>query len=132
VSQAPLAEPFAEPPAKWLAFFSLFTSTGTLVCCALPALLVALGAGATLSTLVAIVPGLVLLSEYKEAVFVVSGAMLAGSGWLQWRGRLAPCPVDLAQRQACLSTRRVSTGVYCVSSVVYAVGGWFAFVQPAL
>ena len=33
-----------------MAFLSLFTSTGTLVCCALPALLVALGAGAALGS----------------------------------------------------------------------------------
>lgn len=132
MSQAPLAEPFAEPPAKWPAFLSLFTSTGTLVCCALPALLVAFGAGAALSTLVAIVPGLVLLSEYKEAVFVVAGVILTASGWLQWRGRFAPCPVDPAQRQACLSARKTSARVYLVSVAVYAIGGWFAFVQPVL
>jgi len=57
--------PLAEPPGKWLAFLSLFTSTGTLLCCALPALLVALGSGAALSSLVAVVPGLVWVSEYK-------------------------------------------------------------------
>ena len=119
-----------EPSARWLTFFSLFTSTGTLLCCALPALLVALGAGAALSTLVAAVPGLVWVSEYKEAVFGTAGVMLALSGWLQWRARFAPCPIDAAQREACLSTRKTSQRVYLASVAVYAVGGWFAFVQP--
>ena len=124
--------PLAEPPGKWLVFFSLFTSTGTLLCCALPSLLVALGAGAALSTLVAVVPGLVWVSEYKEVVFGVAGVMLAISGGLQWQGRFAPCPVDPAQRDACLRTRQTSQRVYRVSLAIYAVGGWFAFVQPLL
>ena len=115
-----------------MAFLSLFTSTGTLLCCALPALLVALGAGAALSTLVSVVPGLVWVSEYKEAVFVLAGVMLAVSGWLQWRARFAPCPVALAMRDACLRTRRTSAWVFSASVVVYVVGGWFAFVQPLL
>jgi hypothetical protein len=121
-----------EPPAKWLTFLSLFTSTGTLLCCALPALLVALGAGAALSTLVAAVPGLVWVSEYKEAVFGFAGMMLALSGWLQWQSRFAPCPVDPALRDACLHSRKTSERVYLASLVIYAVGGWFAFVQPLL
>ncbi len=115
-----------------MTFLSLFTSTGTLICCALPALLVALGAGAALSTLVSIVPGLVWVSEYKEAVFVFAGIMLTVSGWLQWRNRFAPCPVDAAQRNACLRTRRSSAMVYGVSLVVFMVGGFFAFVLPLL
>lgn len=121
-----------EPQSRWMAFLSLFTSTGTLVCCALPALLVALGAGAALSTLVSVVPGLVWVSEYKEAVFLGAGVMLAVSGWLQWRARFAPCPINPAQRDACVRTRQSSRRVYQLSVAVYAVGSWFAFIQPLL
>ena len=124
--------PFQAAPGRRMAFLSLFTSTGTLICCALPALLVALGAGAALSTLVSVVPGLVWVSEYKEQVFVAAGVMLALSGWLQWQGRFAPCPVDPALRDACLRTRKTSARVFSASVVVYVVGGWFAFVQPLL
>ena len=125
-------ESATEMPGRWLAFLSLFTSTGTLICCALPALLVALGAGAALSTLISKVPGLVWISEYKEAVFVFAGIMLTVSGWLQWRSRFAPCPVDAAQRNACLRTRRSSALVYGASVVVFMVGGFFAFILPLL
>lgn len=121
-----------EPPGKWLPFLSLFTSTGTLICCALPALLVALGAGAALSTLVTAIPGLVWISEYKEAVFVAAGVMLAISGWLQWQSRFAPCPLDPALRNACLRTRKTSARVYLASMLIYAVGGFFAFILPLL
>lgn len=124
--------PLEAAPGRWMVFFSLFTSTGTLICCALPALLVALGAGAALSTLVSVVPGLVWVSEYKEPVFGAAGVMLAVSGWLQWQGRFAPCPVDPSQRDACLRIRKTSQHMFAASVVIYAVGGWFAFVQPLL
>jgi hypothetical protein len=114
------------------AWLSLFTSTGTLVCCALPALMVSLGAGAALAGLVSAVPALILLSEYKEWVFGVGAVMLALGGVAQWRGRFAPCPIDRAQRDACLKTRRVSAWVYGVSVALFATGVFFAFVLPCL
>ncbi|WP_298924136.1 hypothetical protein [uncultured Ramlibacter sp.] len=116
----------------WASVATLFASSGTLVCCALPALLVALGAGAALSSLVAAVPQLVWLSEHKEALFIAAGLMLAASGALQWANRGAPCPVDPRLRDACLRTRKLSLRLYWLSLGVYAVGGWFAFVQPLL
>ena len=116
----------------WTSVLSLFASSSTLVCCALPALLVALGAGAALSSLVSVFPQLVWLSEHKEALFVFAGLALAASGGLQWRNRHAPCPVDPALRQACLRTRRMSLRVYGLSVAVYCIGGWFAFTQPWL
>lgn len=116
----------------WTSLLSLFASSSTLVCCALPALLVALGAGAALSSLVSVFPQVVWLSEHKEELFVVAGLAMAASGALQWRNRNAPCPTDPALRRACLRTRRASLLVYGFSVLVYAVGGWFAFVQPWL
>lgn len=116
----------------WASVLSLFASSGTLVCCALPALLVALGAGAVLSSLVGAFPRIVWLSENKVPLFAFAGFMLAASGALQWVNRNAPCPVDPRLRDACLRTRRTSLRVYLFSLAVYAVGGWFAFVQPLL
>lgn len=116
----------------WASLATLFASSGTLVCCALPALLVALGAGAALSSLVSAIPQLVWMSEHKEALFLVAGVMLAAGGLLQWTNRRAPCPVDPASRSACLKTRRISRRVYWGSIAVYVVGGWFAFIQPLL
>jgi hypothetical protein len=118
--------------SAWSSWVALFASSGTLICCALPALLVAIGAGAVLSSLVATVPGLVWISEYKEAVFGFAGLMLAVSGVLQWRNRFAPCPTDPALRNACVRTRKTSARIYLFSLLVYLLGGWFAFVQPLL
>jgi sorbitol-specific phosphotransferase system component IIBC len=111
---------------------SLFASSSTLICCALPALLVALGAGAALSGLVGAFPQIVWLSEHKVGLFTFAGLMLAASGCLQWFNRNAPCPIDPALRDACLRTRKVSVRVYWVSVGIYLVGGFFAFVLPWL
>ena len=116
----------------WSSVASLFASSSTLLCCALPALLVALGAGAALSGLVSAFPQLVWLSEHKAGLFVFAGIMLSFSGLLQWNARSAPCPVDPALRNACLRTRKTSFWVYLASVALYAVGGWFAFIAPLL
>jgi hypothetical protein len=116
----------------WSSLASLFASSSTLVCCAIPALLVALGAGAALSSLVSIFPQVVWLSEHKEQLFGFAGLMMIGSGALQWRNRSAPCPTDPALRNACLKTRKTASTLYAVSVVLYLIGGWFAFVLPWL
>ncbi len=113
-----------------LTWFSIFTSASTLLCCALPALLVALGAGAALATVVGAVPQIVWVSEHKTLVFVGAGVMLAVAGYLQYRARFLPCPVDLALAAACSRQRRVSNVIYLVSLGIYALGGLFAFVVP--
>ena len=116
----------------WTSVASLFATSSTLVCCAIPALLVALGAGAALSSLISVFPQVVWLSEHKDVVFAMAGLMMAGSGVLQWRNRHAPCATDPALRDTCLRTRTVSFVVYLVSVAFYSIGVWFAFVQPWL
>jgi len=75
------------PPSTLPAFLSLFTSTGTLICCALPALLVSLGAGAVMAGLIEAVPQLVWLGKHKALVFAIAGVLLAVSGAWQWHAR---------------------------------------------
>lgn len=123
----------AEPANNLFAsMLSLFASSGTLVCCAIPALLVAIGAGASLSSLISFFPNIVWLSENKYAVFIFAGLMLSLSGYLQWRARNAPCPLDSKLRENCLRTRQFSLRIYLFSVVIFLFGGWFAFVQPWL
>ena len=111
---------------------SLFTSGSTLICCALPALLVALGAGAALSSLVSAVPQLVWFSEHKEAVFGFAAAMLAISGVMQWQARKLPCPVDPKLANVCMRTRHTSLVIYLLSLMLFLIGGFFAFLAPIL
>lgn len=115
--------------SSWL---SIFTSAGTLVCCALPAALVAIGAGAALASAVGVFPQLFWLSGNKVPLFVTAAVMLAIAGLFQWRARFAPCPADSALAAACTRQRRLSARIYIVSVAIFAVGGFFAFIAPRL
>lgn len=117
---------------KHLSYLSLFTSGGTLICCALPALLVGLGAGAVMVSLVSSVPQIVWFSEHKLGVFIFAGVMLSISGFLQWKARSLPCPSDKALAELCNKTRVNSLRVYYFSVTVFLIGGFMAFIAPWL
>ena len=114
------------------AFLSLFTSAGTLICCALPALLVSLGMGAVLAGLTTSFPQIVWLSQHKIAVFGTAALMLALAGLSLWRARLLPCPADPAAARACQRLRVASFWIYGFSLAAFATGFFFAFIAPYL
>src|SRR5688572_23347801 len=87
---------------------ALLASAATLVCCVLPAVLVALGAGAVLVGLVSAVPQLIWLSEHKGIVFTIAGVLLLLSGALLWNARRLPCPVDPDAARSCMRLRLIS------------------------
>jgi hypothetical protein len=111
-----------------VSFLSLFTSGSTLICCALPALLVSIGAGAAMAGLVGTFPQIVWISEHKTPLFSFAGVMLVSAGAMQWRARSLPCPADPALALACNRARRVSFYIYVVSVVIFLIGFFFAFV----
>jgi len=116
--------------SKRLNLLSLFTSGSTLICCALPATLVAIGSVATLTSLISHFPQLIWISEHKPLVFGLAGAMLLLAGWMQWRARFLPCPADAKLAALCMQTRRQSLWIYWVSVVIFLIGSFFAFVAP--
>ncbi len=113
-------------------FLTLFTSMSTLICCALPALLVSLGLGAVMAGLASNVPGLIWMSENKTTVFLVAGVMLVANGIWLWRSRNAPCPIEPKLRDVCISGRRINKIVYFVSISVFVIGAFFAYFAPKL
>ena len=113
-----------------LSAVTLLSSAGTLVCCVLPAILVALGAGAALAGLVTAVPQLVWLSEHKLLVFGTAFGLIAASGAATWYSRTLPCPTDPVAAQACQRLRRISVTLYAIALVSFALGLMFAFILP--
>jgi hypothetical protein len=113
-------------------FFALFGATSTLLCCALPTLFVALGMGATVAGVVSAVPQIVWLSERKGFLFIGCGVMLALSGWLQWRARNEPCPIDPELAKACKTGRAWSLRIYVISTLLFFVGLLFAYIAPLI
>lgn len=109
----------------------LFTSMGTLLCCALPILLVTLGMGAVVASTVTALPWLVPLTANKIWVFVGSGVLLAFSGWLMYRSGRA-CPTDPEMARLCERTQVWNRRVYWVSVAIWCVGIFFAYLYLPL
>lgn len=111
---------------------ALFGSFSTLFCCALPALLVSIGAGAAVIGLVSSFPQLVWLSEHKVGLFVFAGIMLMLSGAMRYLMRNVPCPADPVKAKACTRMRRWSFRIFLFSLAMYCVGFYFAFIAAQL
>jgi hypothetical protein len=114
--------------SSFVSTIALFTSFSTLFCCALPALLVSIGAGAAVIGLVSAFPQLIWLSEHKVGLFIFAGIMLTLSGVMRYITRNAPCPADPAKAKSCARMRRISFGVFLFSLTIYCIGAYFAFV----
>lgn len=99
----------------------LFASSGTLVCCALPIVLVALGLGAVSASLFASLPFLATLALNKTWLFGATGLLLALSGWALYRpGRT--CPNEPALAAQCETAHRWNSRLYWVSVAIWGIG----------
>lgn len=119
-----------------LGLLSLFTSFGMLVCCALPSVLVLVGFGTAVASVLSAAPWLVAWSHWKDWVFAVAGAVIALNFAYVYRlgPRLRggqPCPGDGAA--ACETADRGCRVLLLVSAVTYLVGFLAAYlVGPIL
>src|SRR6202451_758768 len=82
--------------AALLNYFSLFSSFSTLLCCALPSVLVLLGMGTTVASLLSAAPWLGNLSRHKIWTFSIAGTLIALSFLMTYL--IAP---RLRQGEAC-------------------------------
>lgn len=107
-------------------YLALFTSTGTLLCCALPSALAALAGGSAVASLVSTVPWLVPLSQNKEWIFLGAGVMILLSGLLIYRpkGKVA---CTIAGGKGCAVAGRFTKTTFWLSVVIYAIGAFFAY-----
>ncbi len=116
--------------SKTVHALTLITSFSTLFCCALPALFVAIGAGATLAGIVSTVPQLIWLSKHKIFLFGFSGLMLLFSAIMRYISRNTPCPINKDLASVCMKTRKISLWIYIGSVIIYVTGFFFAFIAP--
>ncbi len=99
---------------------ALFTTLGTLLCCALPILLVTLGFGSVVAAVSLQLPFLVTLSEHKPWIFGLSGALLTLAGGLLWRP--ARCPADARLAAQCRRSRRWGRRLFWLAVSLWLVG----------
>src|SRR5688500_11197254 len=107
-----------------LNYLSLFTSFGTLLCCALPSLLVLVGLWTTVASFLSAVPWLVAVSRHKNCVFTVSGLLIAANFLFRYalaprlRARGGACPADAPE--GCEAATTISRVILWISAVIYS------------
>ena len=112
-----------------LSYFSLFTSMGTLLCCALPSLFVLFGLGASVASVLSSMPWLVTLSRHKGWTFALSGILIAFSFvnmyYIAPRLQMRRCSPD--DPSACENASKLSKIMLWISAGMYSVGFFVAF-----
>ncbi len=111
-------QPVQQGALSWIA---LLASTGTLICCALPILLVSLGFGAVVASLTSSLPVLLTLAQYEPWMFSISAVLLGATAWVLWF-RPTQCPADPELAARCVRTRRWNRRVFWIATCVWLVG----------
>lgn len=110
-------------------FVTLLSSSSTLICCTIPAILVMLGAGSTVVALIGIFPQLIWLSEHKAALFLFGAVMLSVSGFTQWK-QPTSCPIDPVLAQSCRGAKLWSRWIWYISVLLYVIGFTVSYGVP--
>ena len=114
-----------------LSWLTLLAASGTLVCCALPIILVTLGLGATVAAFTSNFPLLIAIAQHKVWVFAGSGVLLLLSGWLMYRSERA-CPADPELARVCARAQLWNRRIYWSAVVIWAVGFFAAYLALPL
>ena len=111
-------------------FLSLFASSSTLICCALPAIFVAIGAGASFASLITVFPFLIVLSQYKIYITLFALVMILIAGYVNYKTYHMPCPADPELGRACTETRKKSRYLYYISVAIFLFAVIFTYIVP--
>jgi len=112
-------------------WFALVASTGTLVCCAIPILLVSLGMGAAVAAASSNFPAFVVLSENKDYVFSGSAILMSLSWWIHKRQQ-ANCPADPELAAYCRNAKRLNDRLLWSAGAVWGIGFFAAYLALPL
>lgn len=112
-------------PMAW-GMLALFGTFSTLLCCALPIVLVALGLGAVVASLTWQFPILVTLAEYKAVMFGVSATLLGLTAWSTW-GRKTICPTDPRVLASCHQARTLGRHLFWLGGALWLTGFFAAY-----
>jgi len=111
---------------KVISFFSLFGSSATLICCALPASIAAIAGGAAVVSLISNFPILVTISHYKIWIFAGAGLLLIFNGimTLKPRGKIA---CSITGGKGCEIASKFQKFMFWFSLSIYSIGAFMAF-----
>lgn len=108
-------------------FFQLFTSLATLICCALPVLLVALGLGAVVASTISAVPFLITLSKNKDWVFLIAFLVMGINYYMLYGRKRRACKVKIKSEgteTACDVASRWNKVLFWVTIVILSISSF--------
>ena len=111
-----------KPYLRWV---TLFVTSGTLLCCALPVVLVSMGFGAVVASLNYNIPGLVFLAENKFWTLSLAALLLVVMAWVVWRPNQT-CPTDPELAAVCEAAKNWNQRIFWISAVIWSVGFFFS------
>jgi hypothetical protein len=112
---------------KLFSELTAIASISTLICCALPAFLVFMGAGSLLSVFISFFPQFPMISQYKIEIFTISLIIILFAGVGQMYAKTLSCPTDKDQSLSCSKIRKRSFQLFIASIILYITGFYFAF-----
>ena len=110
-----------------LPFFGLFTSVSTILCCALPIILVTLGIGAVFANLTASFPFITWLAERSLYLFTIATNLLLIGGYFIFI-KPQTCPADKKLAEICNKTKKFNKIVWWMSVIILAISFFFKYI----
>ena len=109
-----------------LPFLGLFTSLSTILCCALPIILVTLGMGAAFASLTANFPFVIWLAERAIYFFSITATILIIAGYFIF---LKPksCPADKKLAVICQKTQKINKIIWVLSVIILLISLFFKY-----
>ena len=116
---------------KIMGFFSLFGSTTTLLCCALPATLSIIAGGAAVGSLISVFPWLIPISKHHNWIFLIAGILLLINGIfvIKPKGKVA---CSITGGKGCEVAGSFSKWMFWISIILYSIGVFFAYTYVPL
>jgi hypothetical protein len=107
---------------KWL---TLLVTSGTLLCCALPILLISLGFGAAVASLNYNIPELMFLAEHRLWTLSISASLLIVLAWVIWRPNQS-CPSGHHLKKQCKIAKKWNKRIFWLSVAIWSIGFFFS------
>jgi mercuric ion transport protein len=111
---------------SFITFIGLFASVSTILCCALPIILVMLGMGAVFASLTSSFPLLTWLAERFIYLFLISSFLLTLSGYLIF---IKPnyCPTEPKAAKLCQKLKKINKIVWWFSLTTLITSLFFKY-----
>ena len=112
---------------KLISVLALFTSTGTLLCCVLPAVVATVAGGAAVGSMLSLFPWLIPLSNHKEWIFGTAGILIALNGFMVFKPiKKTACNLE-AGEIGCEITGNFNKYMFYGAVFVILLGAFFAY-----